>query len=99
MAPTSPVDRSEPSREREAAGPQAVSARWLLTAYAVRLPPSAAAALCAWGALCLLFWQGGWQLLYHPAAAVANTPANVGLAFEAVAFGVTEDGTPLLRGW
>ena len=32
----------------------------------------------AWGALCLLFWQGSWQLLYHPAAAVTRTPASVG---------------------
>jgi len=45
-----------------------------------------AATLCVWGALCLTFWQGSWQLLYHPATAVARTPANVGLPFEAVDF-------------
>ena len=58
-----------------------------------------AAAVCAWGALCLLFWQGSWQLLYHPAAAVTHTPASVGLAFEAVGFATTESGQPRLRGW
>jgi uncharacterized protein len=58
-----------------------------------------AAALCAWGALCLLFWQGSWQLLYHPESAVARTPASLGLAFDPVGFAATEAGEPRLRGW
>jgi uncharacterized protein len=58
-----------------------------------------AAALCAWGALCLLFWQGSWQLLYHPESAVARTPASVGLAFDPVGFAATEAGEPRLTGW
>jgi uncharacterized protein len=58
-----------------------------------------AAALCAWGVLCLLFWQGSWQLLYHPTAAIGQTPASVGLAFDPVGFASTEEGTPRLRGW
>jgi pimeloyl-ACP methyl ester carboxylesterase len=57
------------------------------------------AAVCAWGTLCLLFWQGSWQLLYHPTAAVARTPASVGLPFGAVAFDATEAGDPQLEGW
>jgi pimeloyl-ACP methyl ester carboxylesterase len=52
-----------------------------------------------WGALCLLFWQGSWQLLYHPAATVARTPASAGLAFDAVGFAATDAGTPQLTGW
>jgi pimeloyl-ACP methyl ester carboxylesterase len=76
--------------------PPTVSARWLLTAIGVAI---LAAAACAWGALCLLFWQGSWQLLYHPAAAVTRTPASMGLAFDAVGFAVTEAGEPRLRGW
>ena len=59
----------------------------------------AAAALCAWGTLCLLFWQGNWQLLYHPSSKITRTPASVGLAFEPVGFEVTDAGQPLLRGW
>jgi uncharacterized protein len=78
------------------AGPARVSGRWLLLAVAATL---AAAAFCAWGALCLLFWQGSWQLLYHPAATVARSPASVGLAFEPVAFAATDEGEPRLRGW
>jgi pimeloyl-ACP methyl ester carboxylesterase len=58
-----------------------------------------AAALCAWGTLCLLFWQGSWQLLYHPASAVTRTPASVGLAFDPVGFAATEAGEPRLKGW
>jgi pimeloyl-ACP methyl ester carboxylesterase len=59
----------------------------------------AAAGACAWFTLCFLFWQGSWQLLYHPAAAVTRTPASVGLAFDPVAFATTETGAPRLRGW
>jgi uncharacterized protein len=76
--------------------PPQVSGRWLLFAVCGTL---AAAALCAWGALCLLFWQGSWQLLYHPATAIARTPAGVGLAFDSVGFASTEEGTPQLKGW
>jgi pimeloyl-ACP methyl ester carboxylesterase len=57
------------------------------------------AALCVWGALCLTFWQGSWQLLYHPTAAVTRTPANVGLAFDSIDFAATESGQPQLHGW
>jgi hypothetical protein len=73
-----------------------VSGRWLLTAASLAL---LAAAVCAWGALCLLFWQGSWQLLYHPTSAVARTPASVGLIFDQVGFATTEAGEPQLKGW
>jgi pimeloyl-ACP methyl ester carboxylesterase len=58
-----------------------------------------AAGVCSWGTLCLLFWQGSWQLLYHPAAAVGRTPASVGLAFDSVGFAATEAGEARLKGW
>lgn len=73
-----------------------ISGRWLLTAVGLTI---VAAAVCAWGVLCLLFWQGSWQLLYHPVAAVTRTPASVGLAYEAVEFATTESGQPRLQGW
>ncbi len=76
--------------------PPTVSGRWILVAVpGVVL----AAALCAWGVLCLLFWQGSWQLLYHPAAKVARTPADAGLAFSAVGFDPAASGAPQLTGW
>jgi len=76
--------------------PPTVSGRWLVVATGIAI---AAAALCAWATLCLLFWQGSWQLLYHPVSAVSRTPASVGLAFEPVAFAATEAGAPRLMGW
>jgi uncharacterized protein len=81
-----------PSRNQ----PPRVSGRWLLFALGGTV---VAAALCAWGALCLLFWQGSWQLLYHPAAAIARTPASAGLTFDPVGFAATEEGAPRLKGW
>jgi hypothetical protein len=76
--------------------PPTVSARWLLTAAGASI---VAAAICAWGALCLLFWQGSWQLLYHPSSAVSRTPASAGMAFDSVSFATTETGEPRLKGW
>jgi pimeloyl-ACP methyl ester carboxylesterase len=73
-----------------------VSGRWLISAA---LTTIAAAALCTWIVLCLLFWQGNWQLLYHPVAAITLTPSAAGLQFEPVAFAVTDEGIPRLKGW
>jgi pimeloyl-ACP methyl ester carboxylesterase len=76
--------------------PPTISGRWLLTAAGLAI---VAAAACAWLALCLLFWQGSWQLLYHPTALVTRTPASVGVAFDAVGFATTEAGELRLKGW
>ncbi|MGC1422258.1 MAG: alpha/beta hydrolase [Terracidiphilus sp.] len=73
-----------------------VSGKWLLSAAATAI---AAALLCAWGTLCILFWQGSWQLLYHPASAVTRTPASVNLPFESIGFAANAAGEPQLRGW
>ncbi|HUE22911.1 MAG TPA: alpha/beta fold hydrolase [Bryobacteraceae bacterium] len=81
---------------QQKAPPPTVSGRWLLTAASLAI---VAAALCAWLTLCLLFWQGSWQLLYHPTSAVTRTPASVGLAFDPVAFATTDAGEPRLKGW
>ena len=78
------------------APPPTVSARWLLKAASLAI---LAAGLCAWLTLCLLFWQGSWQLLYHPASTIARTPANLGLPFDPVGFATTEAGETRLKGW
>ncbi len=57
------------------------------------------AGVCAWLALCLMFWQGGWQLLYHPESKIARTPAAKGVSFDEVAFGAISTGQPSLQGW
>jgi len=95
------VPRKAPAREQRDSrakhpAPQLVSGRWLLAAVCIVI---AAAAACGWLALCLLFWQGSWQLLYHPSAAVQKTPSSAGLAFDPVAFAVTDTGAPRLKGW
>ncbi|HZP04789.1 MAG TPA: alpha/beta fold hydrolase [Terracidiphilus sp.] len=78
------------------AQPIQVSGRWLLSAIGATL---AAAVLCAWGVLCLLFWQGSWQLLYHPVSTITRTPAAAGLSFEPIGFATTGSGLPQLSGW
>jgi len=85
-----------PGNARSTSGPPTVPASWLLGGLGISL---AAALICAWGTLCILFWQGSWQLLYHPTSAVARTPASVNLPFESVGFETTASGEPQLRGW
>jgi pimeloyl-ACP methyl ester carboxylesterase len=48
---------------------------------------------------CLLFWQGSWQLLYHPTSAISHTPSDIGLTYDAVSFATTDTGGAQLRGW
>ena len=88
--------KARPPQGTPAEPPPTVSARWVLIAGSIAV---VGAGLCAWLTLCLLFWQGSWQLLYHPASAIARTPASVGVAFEPVAFATTEPGEPRLKGW
>ncbi len=87
---------SENGAPRAAMQPPTVSPRWLLLAMGLTV---AAAAMCAWATLCLLFWQGSWQLLYHPKAAITRTPARVGINFDAIGFAATETGQLRLQGW
>lgn len=88
--------RQDLNGKKDREKPQLVPGRWLLIAVCGTI---AAAVFCGWLGLCLLFWQGSWQLLYHPAAAVKRTPGSVGLAFDQVAFAVTDTGVPRLKGW
>jgi pimeloyl-ACP methyl ester carboxylesterase len=81
---------------RGGSAPDTISARWLAAAVSAVF---VGAVLCVWGALCFLFWQGSWQLLDHPKAAIAATPSSAGLAFESIDFATTEAGQPQLHGW
>jgi len=73
-----------------------ISPRWLAAAAAVAV---FAALACAWLTLCLLYWQGSWQLFYHPKAAIVRTPASIGIPYEPIRFAVTETGQSQLTGW
>lgn len=85
-----------PHLESTTPAPPTISGRWLMIAIPAVL---AAAALCAWAALCLLFWQGSWQLLYHPSAKVARTPAALSVPFSPIGFDTTPSGQAQLSGW
>jgi pimeloyl-ACP methyl ester carboxylesterase len=73
-----------------------IDPRWLLKALAITL---AVALLLAWGTLCLLWYQGQWQLVLHPSRTVATTPASVGLNFTELHFADDATGVPQLHGW
>jgi len=90
--PSKPASRSQESHSAHAT----ISARWLLTALAISVP---AAAVCTWIVFCLLFWQGSWQLLYHPTSTIARNPSNIGLAYDPVSFATTDTGVPQIQGW
>jgi uncharacterized protein len=97
MSPGKPTRRpAKNEQSRESTPPPTVSGRWILGALATTLP---AALFCTWAVFCLIFWQGSWQLLYHPTSPIARTPASVGLIYDPVSFATTEDGIAQLRGW
>jgi pimeloyl-ACP methyl ester carboxylesterase len=73
-----------------------VERRWLLGGVTF-IVVGAFAAL--YFALTLLFWQGQWQLIFHPSHVVNATPASAGVTFEEVRFDSTETGQTLLDGW
>ena len=76
--------------------PALISPRWLVTNIGLMI---LGAVICAWLTLCLLFWQGSWQLLYRPTSAVTRTPATAGLPFDVIQFADTPAGVPQLQGW
>jgi uncharacterized protein len=85
-----------PRPPQPAAEPVTVSPRWLLAAFAFTV---VLAALCGYGALCLLFYQGQWQFLFHPSRAISATPASAGMAFQEIHFDVNDEGQPQLDSW
>lgn len=70
-----------------------VSGRWLLSALGIAL---AAALIFAYLTLCMLFYQGSWQLIFHPSRTVGATPD---VPFQEIQFDYTETGKPQLNGW
>lgn len=56
----------------------------------------AAAVLCAYATLGLLFYQGQWQFVLHPVKTISATPQA---KFDDIRFDVTDTGVPQLDGW
>jgi len=73
-----------------------VSGKWLLSALGIMV---AVAAVCAYVTLGLLFYQGSWQLIFHPSRTVNTTPASLNIPYEEIRFDYTETGKPQLTGW
>lgn len=96
MSPGKPTQRPAKKDQSRQSVPPTVSGRWILGALAITLP---AALFCTWAVFCLFFWQGSWQLLYHPTSPISRTPASVGLVYDPVSFATSEDGIPQLQGW
>jgi pimeloyl-ACP methyl ester carboxylesterase len=78
--------------------PEAVQPLWLIKALAAIF---LAAVLCAYLTLCLLFYQGQWQLVLHPGreASVAPPVVDSPSKAELVRFAPDESATPQLTGW
>ncbi len=72
------------------------SARWILGGLAATL---LLAMICVYATLCLLFWQGQWQLVFKPSRAITATPSSLGLKYDEIRFDSTETGTLQLNGW
>jgi pimeloyl-ACP methyl ester carboxylesterase len=89
-----PVQRSDQRSSQGA--PITVNGRWLAGALAIVV---VVAALCAYGTLCLLFYQGQWQMVLHPKRDVTATPALHEIKFDDVRFDYTETGVSKLDGW
>ena len=71
------------------------SGRWILGAV---LGTIALAGVSLYGAICLLFWQGQWQLVFHPVRGVPAA-APLALKYEDLRFDATETGVLQMDGW
>ena len=70
-----------------------VSGRWLLSALGIVL---GVAAICAYATLCLLFYQGSWQLIFHPSRTISDHPI---IPYQEIQFDSTETGKLQLTAW
>jgi uncharacterized protein len=94
-APTRPTpfrDFDDPLRPRN----PLVSHHWILGGIGLMVVASLVA---LYFAIALLFWQGQWQLIFHPSRTAVTTPASNGVPFEDVRFDATETGQTRLSGW
>jgi uncharacterized protein len=90
--PASKPDKRNP----QANPPDVVSPVWLVKAIAVTI---VAALFCGYLTLCLLFYQGQWQLVLHPTRSAAPPASIAGIPYELIHFAPDESATPQLTGW
>lgn len=91
---TIPVDDpGSPAAPQNA--PIAVSGKWIAWGVALTI---VAAVICGWLALCLLFYQGQWQMVLHPEPMRA-VPAGTMPPYQEVRFDPGDSGQTQLFGW
>jgi pimeloyl-ACP methyl ester carboxylesterase len=86
-----PAQKSVHAKATPSTPPETVSGRWLLKAIGVVI---LVALICSYLSLCLLFYQGQWQMVLHPDASAKTRPAPAGL----LRFAPDESGRPQLTG-
>ena len=90
---------SKPSQRVPASGNDArevVDPIWLLKAVGLTI---LAAFICGYLTLCLLFYQGQWQLVLHPTRSTPAPATIAGQTYQTIHFGIDETATPQLTGW
>lgn len=90
--PAPPPHWEDPLRPRN----PLVTRRWLFGGIGFVVLASIAA---LYFAIALLFWQGQWQLIFHPSHVVARTPASDSISYDEVRFDTAENGQTRLTGW
>jgi len=74
--------------------PEVVDPKWLFQALGLTI---VGALVCGYLTLCLLVYQGQWQLVLHPDTTHPVAPAS--LPVTPILFGAAESGQPRLAGW
>jgi hypothetical protein len=83
-------------RPQSPAPPETVDPAWLVKAIAGAV---LVALVCGYLALCLLFYQGQWQIVLHPARTTTAPQLIDGAPFQVIHFGPDETAIPQLTGW
>jgi hypothetical protein len=99
MPPAKPrVSRASPNPTRKVppSAPETIDPIWLLRAIAVAL---LAALLCGYATLCLLFYQGQWQLILHPVRTSYIPPYASSDPITLLHFAPDDSGIPQVTGW
>ena len=91
-----PKPNSNPRIPSQAVQHEVVDPIWLVKAIGLAI---FAAVLCGYLTLCLLFYQGQWQLVLHPARTTSSPPSLAGISYQVIHFGPDETAIPQLTGW
>jgi uncharacterized protein len=86
-----PAQHQQPPAQFEPVDPA-----WLLKAIAFTI---LAALFCGYLTICLLFYQGQWQLVLHPTRTTTNPQSIDGTPYNLIHFGPDESAIPQLIGW